>query len=221
MKMVNPHPLVESVLQPAASVGGEDLEAVEFMRDNAPATLLALERSVSLVDFENLAMSRNDVWQAKAFYHPSAGTFLDRVRVVVIPAGGGELSAQFQITIEEYLTQNAVPTVSIRVAGYHGVKIKLQIEIRVDLESYEPIAVMAGLRERMLARFNLEQRQINQAFNLSEVYQLVETTKGVADSSCYFQNDTGHRISPETEEQVLYLSDNPDDLLIEYEAYKP
>ena len=56
---------------------------------------------------------------------------------------------------------------------------------------------------------------------MSEVYQLVETTQGVADSKCVFQGGGNeHQRLPENEDQVLYLSNNPDHLLIEYKAYE-
>ena len=53
-KPVNPHPLVETVLQPIQAAGGGDMEDVASLRENAPSTLLALERAVSLSDFSHL-----------------------------------------------------------------------------------------------------------------------------------------------------------------------
>lgn len=223
-KAVQPHPLVDSIKQPAASVGGEEMEAVEFMRENAPATLLALERSVSLPDFENLAMSRKEVWQAKSFYHPHADSYLDQVSVVIVPSGGGKMSTTLLDTLIDFLSYHAVPTVTVRVEDFVRKEIKLEIELRVDRNKYDPIFVMERVRERVLNAFHLEHRKISRPFYLSEVYLVVEATQGVSDSQCRFQDIPAHHIFPEgddKEKQVLYLTDKPEHLLIEDKAYIP
>jgi len=65
-KPVNPHPLIKAVHQPVQAAGGGDMEDMVSLRDNAPSTLLALERAVSLSDFSHLAAAQSSIWQARA-----------------------------------------------------------------------------------------------------------------------------------------------------------
>ncbi|HHD64274.1 MAG TPA: hypothetical protein ENK96_07940, partial [Desulfobulbaceae bacterium] len=53
-KPVKEHRFVEAIRQPLAATGGNDMEGIESLRENAPATILTLERAVSLTDFSSL-----------------------------------------------------------------------------------------------------------------------------------------------------------------------
>ena len=66
-KPVNPHPLVDAVRQPLPAAGGGDMEDVASLRENAPPTLLALERAASFSDFSHLAAAQSSVWQARTY----------------------------------------------------------------------------------------------------------------------------------------------------------
>ncbi|MCG8416742.1 MAG: hypothetical protein MJE77_02210, partial [Proteobacteria bacterium] len=64
------HRFVDAVQQPLPARGGEDMQREDRLRDRAPSALLALDRAVSLADFESLATYRRDVWHARAFHLP-------------------------------------------------------------------------------------------------------------------------------------------------------
>lgn len=220
-KPTHPHRLVAEIRQFGASVGGEAMESVEQVQENAPATLLALERAVSLVDFENLAASRNDVWQARAFHRPAASNFLDRITVVVIPAGGGDVDAVFSESVETFLSRHALPTVSVRVVGFSRQTVRLEISIRVDTERYEFNPVLERLRAALGDAFQLERRRIGEPFYLSEVFHVVENVEGVVDSQCRFTDDPARFVPPDTPDQVVYFGGDPDDLTLHVEEYLP
>jgi len=225
-KQANPNPFVAAVLQPLSSAGGEEMESVLNMREKAPATLLALERSVSLVDFENLAASRNDIWQAKAFHHPYQAGFFERVRVVVVPSGGGDLEPPLQDAITAFLSENAVPTVSVEVVGFTHVAVALTVAIRVDPAKFIPTMVAEQVRAALLAVLAIERRQIGRPLYISDVYHVVEGITGVADSKCTFKVDPTARLFPQPkdqhEEQLVYLDEKrPEDLELTTEGYVP
>lgn len=185
---VHPHPLVAEVKQPFDAQGGEDKEQPEVLRERAPATLLALERAVSLTDFENLAMSRPDVWQARALQRHDSSSGFTRIQVVVIPAGGGSLNTTDPLKprIESFLQRHAVPFVCIEVIGFREKIVSLDVEVRVDYAKFDPGKIVEQVRSALFDALSIEKRRIGQALYLSELYQVVESIEGVEDSKCAF-----------------------------------
>jgi uncharacterized phage protein gp47/JayE len=188
---VHPHPLVAEVKQPFDAQGGEDKEQPEVLRERAPATLLALERAVSLTDFENLAMSRPDVWQAKASQKQGSISGYNHIRIVVIPAGGGSLEKTDPLKprIESFLQRHAVPFVRIEVIGFREKIVGLDVEVRVDYAKFDPVKIVEQVRSALLDALSIEKRRIGQALYLSELYQVVESIEGVEDSKCAFTGE--------------------------------
>ncbi len=223
-KPVHPHPLVRAVKQPMVSVGGEEQEPLETVQARAPGTLLALERCVSLRDFENLATSRADVWQARASLHRSGGGRYDLVRVVVVPSGGKPFDAAAPLArdVAEFLGRHAIPDVAVRVDSYRPQPIHLQVGFRVDLERYDPLEVEERARTRIGEAFSLERRTIGLPLYLSEVYEVVEAVTGVQDSVCNFVGaPEGLHIRPTGEDSVVHLGLEATALLLKWEAYEP
>lgn len=199
-KLVQPHPLVESVSQPFEAIGGEDMEPPEQMRERAPASLLALERAVSISDFEQLAMQHRSVWQARAFYYIGAAGLRDKVEVIVALAEGKELvDENLNEEITDYLQQRAVPTVQVVVESYDPIEIDVKINFRLNSAIYEESQVVTDVKNALVEAFSVERRRINQALHLSEIYAVVEKVPGVEDSTCAFLDD---KLEP-TEQQLI------------------
>lgn len=55
-----------SVINTSTGIGGTDPESTQSIRDNAPKALTVLNRAVSLVDYENIAVASTDVGKASA-----------------------------------------------------------------------------------------------------------------------------------------------------------
>ena len=155
------------------------------MRDNAPATVLTLERAVSLNDFANLAVSHSSVKQARAFALPPMGRN-ERIRVVVMPAGS-TLSNDLKKSLQDFLVANAIPGIDLQVEQYQPLYFLLDVLIYIKSDEFEPDKVKDEVRSRLCTPFSVEQRQISQPLYLSEVYQVVEATTGVENSRCVLQ----------------------------------
>lgn len=188
VKPARPHPLVEAVRQPLPATGGNDMEGVESMRATAPASVSTLGRAVSLEDFGRLAGSQSSVWQARAFTLPTGLARQDSVRVVVVPAGGGEPGTVAD-SVRAFLAAHSLPGVSIRVDRYEPVPVDLRVSLQVVTAEFDPERVVEAVRARLLAVFGLRGRKLGQALRLSEVYRVVEAVTGVANSLCILNND--------------------------------
>lgn len=180
---VRPDPLVNDVHQPLDTVGGNDLEPTESMRANAPAALLTLDRAVSLADYGYLAATQSSVWAARAMADETARGRAERVRVVVVPAGGGELGT-LEGDLTAFLARHAAPGVEVTVVRYDQVCLYVSAPVRVDPARFDPELVAANVRAAIVAAFSLRARSLGDPVYRSDVVRVVESVPGVEDSDC-------------------------------------
>jgi hypothetical protein len=183
LKLNKPHPLVSGLVQPLSATGGNDMEDVESLRENAPASVLTLERAVSLDDFAHLAVANASVWQARAFTRLSQGGRSERIEVVVVPAGGGALNGLGE-QIRNTLASHALPGVNVRVSGYRAVIPAIEVEVAVDPSAYQPEVVVDRVREVLLERFALVNRTLGAPLFRGALFEAVEAVAGVENSTC-------------------------------------
>ena len=212
-KPARPHRLVDKVRQPMAANGGNDMEGVESLRENAPATLLTLERAVSLADFASLTMSQSSVWQARAFLRPTGLGRNQKVEVVVVPAGGGELGT-LGTTLTRFLLNHTVPGIEVAVLPYEEVTFSLAVVLTVDAEQFIPEDVVKEVEKALREAFSLRKRGLGQDLFLSEIYALVEAVTGVRHSVAVINGDKNLRREEATDRQVLILGG----LLVDFEG---
>lgn len=183
-KLAKPHPLLDSIMQPIASSGGADRESDSDLRENAPATLLALDRAVSLEDFSQLARSHASVWQARAFRKPPGLGQRERLEVVVMAAGGGTPSEALKDELAGYLLARAQPGVALAVTEYVRLSFQLAVKIRIRTDAYDSQAVQDAVTTALLAAFTEQYRQLGQTLYRGEIYQIVDGVAGVENSDC-------------------------------------
>ncbi len=182
-KAVKPHYLIDSIKQPLVASGGNDLESAESLKENAPASVLALERAVSLSDFTHLAASNSSVWQAKAFRTIPGNSRSDNIDVAVVPANGGELGS-LELSLTKYLTDHALPGVSITVLPYKSIILDLDINITVKEDEFTLDVIEEQVRLALLNLCSLKNRKLGEALYRSQVYEIVEAVTGVANCHC-------------------------------------
>jgi len=199
-KAVKPHALVDAIVQPLASTGGNDMETVESMRDHAPASVLTLERAVSLADFTHLAATNSSVWQARAFRRQPGVGRVERIEVAVVPAGGGSLGALGD-SLQAFLTAHALPGVKVTVIPYQSVILDLKLTLRIKEAEYDPDLVAKAVNQAVLAAFSLKHAKLGNPLYQSAVFAVVEGVEGVANCHCEinpngFRDATGATITP-------------------------
>jgi len=183
-KLIKPHPLLESLAQPIESSGGGDRESNADLRENAPATLLALDRAVSLEDFSQLARGHASVWQAHAFrLSPGLGQ-RERLEVVVMAAGGGMPSAALKAELQAFLLARAQPGMAISISDYTRLTFKLSVTVRVRSDAFDRQTVQDAVLAALQAAFTEQARQLGQALYRGEIYKVVDAVAGVENSDC-------------------------------------
>jgi len=208
VKPMKPHPRVETVHQPLAASGGAGRESADDLRQSAPASLLTLNRAVSVTDFARLARAHASIWQARAFTRPVRQR-RELLEVVVIPAQGTDLSEELQANLRQYLTDYALPGVDVRVHRYQPLRLRLKVTLRVNTDQFEPEPVREAARAALVEAFSLRHRQLGQPLYRGEIYQVVEGVRGVANSTCEILRDSG----PAPDPVIRVLQPEPNECL--------
>ncbi len=224
-KLKQPHYLVEEVYQPANATGGGDLETTESLRELAPASVLTLDRAVSISDFGYIAQRHSSVWQARSFALPDTPGATDRVEVVLVPVGGGELG-ELGDTMTDYLLNHTRPGVQVIVSRYRAILLFLDITIRVDTTAYDGDTVVQRVREALYEGFSLLNARLGASLYRSQVYQMIEAVEGVENvdvlinpfgfydedgvpiepGDVYIADDSSVRRITPTDSQLIYLN---------------
>lgn len=179
--IVKKHPAIDTVRQPIATAGGDERESIEQIRQNAPGRLTAMDRAISVADYQRLAQRFQGVWHAAAFEQPSFRRSRAAVRVVIVPAGGGALGNLAE-QIRSFLAANGLPSIDIIIAPFAALPVEIAVTVRVDSTRYDPIEVEGRVRAALLAAFDLRRRRPGQPLYRSEVIRAVENVDGVSNS---------------------------------------
>ena len=219
VKAARPHRLVKSVRQPSGATGGNDMEDVRSLKENAPASVLTLERAVSVGDLGHLAARQSSVWQARAFSVRTDFSRRESVRVVVVPAGGGELGSPLKESLRKTLQAHTLPGVDVRISAARTISFDAHVTVRVKSAEFDPEQVMDSVRQALLDSFSLERRRLGQDLFLSEVYQVVEGIQGVESSICTIDGDSTLRRLEASDNQVFHLHPEDSRIVLRHEEW--
>ena len=182
-QIARPNPRVAAVTQPLPTSGGGDRETVDSLRTNAPASLLTLERAVSLRDFTHLAGRSSSVWQARAFAKPTGFGRSESVEVVIIPAGGSWQPA-LKASLESYLAAHTLPGVVVTVSPFAPVHLVLDVTVRVVSSAFDPEAVLIEVRAALTSALALERARLGAPIHRAAIFKIVESVAGVENATC-------------------------------------
>ena len=225
VKPVKPHPLIDSVLQPLQAGGGGDMEDITSLRENAPPSVLALQRAVSISDFSHLAASQSSVWQAKAYDQVLHEARMENVKVVIVPAGGVYTETVTK-DIKKFLQKHALPNVWVSVENFHSQLFNLNVIVRIRTEAFKASYIVQAVTEAIKEHFKLKNRKLGAHLYLSEVYKVVESIKGVENSVCVLNDNASLKIiNARDDNSVIHLDtearQRPSRLYVTTEKYRP
>lgn len=222
-KPVNPHTLIEAIQQPVPAAGGGDMEDVDSLRSNAPSSLLALERAVSLSDFAHLTSAQSSIWQAKAYSQMLHSGKTENVNVVIVPADGIQ-SSEVNDAIRSFLQKHALPNVHVSISPCEKERFALSIIIKVKTDEFIAQEVEKAVTAALLEKFTLKNSILGEHLYRSEVYQIVENTLGVERSICTLNNNPSLQlVRANSKNKIIYLhtpsDEQPADLSVIVEEY--
>ena len=180
-KEVKPHNFVAAIRQPLSTSGGQEMEDINQVRQNAPAYLRALDRGVSLPDVEYLAGSQPGVWHARAFLNPAGAHKHELIELTIVPADGGALGDLKQ-ALEKRLVELSPPGIEFKAARFDPVPLSLRITLRVDTDAFDYSSVEKAVRNAVYQSFKLERRAPGRPVYRAEVYASIKSVTGVANA---------------------------------------
>ena len=169
---------IASVGNPAPGTGGEDPEAIDQARQNAPVTVRTLDRVVSRLDVEDFARAFPGVLKASAAWittGPARG-----VAVTLMGPDGAAIdeSVRTHQRLLSALRAAGCDRLPIRLLSY--VRVRLTVALRVlPSPDYESDAVIATVRRDLVAAFGFNTRELGQPSSIDEVITVVHRMPGV------------------------------------------
>jgi hypothetical protein len=169
-------PGLKSAINVLAAEGADDPESFANAQQNAPLTVLTLDRVVSLEDYEDFSHAYSGIAKALATW-----TWDGRTRGVFITVAG-PLGAKISPTLAQDLItaihDAGDPFVPVRAESYLEALFRLSGAIMIDPD-YEPEKVLTAAVDALRAEFSFENRSFGQPVVLSEVIALVQSVAGV------------------------------------------
>jgi len=169
---------LKSATNPAAATGAQDPETLKEARQNAPLTVLTLDRIVSLQDYEDFARAYAGIAKAAATW-----TWDGERRGVFVTVAGpkGAAVKQGSTLYTNLLTamrKAGDPLVPLQVASYQEALFRLSARVRID-EDYQSTKVLAAVKQELRQQFSFGARTFGQPVVLSEVVAAIQQVEGV------------------------------------------
>lgn len=169
---------VKAVVNPLDATGAEDPEQLDDGRRNAPLTVLTLDRTVSLQDYEDFARAFAGIAKALATW-----TWDGQARGVLVTVAGpnGAEVASDSPTYEHLVAAMQAagdPFVGLRVKSYQPAYFRFAATVKVDPD-FESDKVLANVELALRKQFSFDVRAFGQPVVLSEAIAAVQTVPGV------------------------------------------
>lgn len=169
---------VTAVANPVAASGGEDAEPLERARENAPVTVLTLERAVSVSDYANFARSFAGIAKAHAAWipvGPARGVFLSIAGVdgAPVPEDGSTF-----VNLRDALRAHGDAQLPLSIVNHAGLHFRCRVAVKV-LASHDADAVLALVDTALRRHFAFAARQFGQAVSVDELAAVAQAVPGV------------------------------------------
>ncbi len=169
---------VRGVNNPLAASGAEAPEFRDAARENAPSTVLTLDRIVSLQDFADFANAFAGIGKARAEALWQDESHLVQLTVAnssgQSPGGGDTLIENMRDALDEVRD----PSVRVVVAGFRPALFRIGAELRIDLR-YEFDLVRTAAETALRDAFGFAKRGFAQPVSAAEVVTLLQNIEGV------------------------------------------
>jgi hypothetical protein len=167
---------VNSVTNPLPTTNAEEPEKLESIRQNAPLTVLTLDRIVSIQDYTHFANAFAGIGKAQARLLWKGSNRV--VHLTVAGADGGAIDLNLHKNLKnaiESARQDRFPIV-IQPFDLQWFQITARIKI---VPSFNEDKVITQVRKMLKATFSFSARSFGQSVTSSEVMTLIQSINGV------------------------------------------
>ncbi|MGZ4990767.1 MAG: putative baseplate assembly protein [Methylobacter sp.] len=170
---------VKEVTNPLRASGGADKESRDQARKNAPLAVKALDRLVSVQDYEDFTRMFAGIGKARAIELSNG-----RRQVVQVTIAGADdipidKNNDLYRNLRQALLDNGDPFQALQLDVRELMLIVIDAGIRI-LPDYLWEPVVTQVRTALLDTFSFERRELGQDVLLSEVISVIQAVRGVA-----------------------------------------
>lgn len=170
---------VKEVINPLRASGGADKETRDQARKNTPLAVKALDRLVSVQDYEDFTRIYAGIGKAKAVELSDGRRQLVHITIAGIEDMPIETSSDLYRNLQQALLDCGDPYQVIRLEAREPMLIVISANIRI-LPDYQWESVVTKVRATLLDTFSFERRELGQDVLLSEVISVMQAVPGVA-----------------------------------------
>ncbi len=169
---------VKGVINPLRASGGADRESRDSARRNVPLALLALDRLVSVEDYEDFARTYAGIGKASAAHISNRRRRLVHLSIVGADNIPIDKNSDLYLNLVQALLQLGDPNVPLQVDLCEVMFIVISASVRL-LPDYLWESVEANIRAALLDFFGFERRELGQPVFESEVFSVIQGIAGV------------------------------------------
>jgi predicted phage baseplate assembly protein len=169
---------VKEVVNPVAASGGADREAADLIRENAPRSVIALDRLVSLSDYADFTRMYAGIAKADAVRISDGLGEMVHITIAGVDDIAIDETSDLYRNLLASLRALGDPALPVRVSQRERIALALEARIRLlDGHRWEP--VVAAVRARLLDRFGFHRRALGQPALLCEIVAAIQSVHGV------------------------------------------
>lgn len=173
------HPLgVKSVINPLAAAGAADPENRGQARENAPLTVLTLERIVSLRDYEDFARAYAGIGKAKAHWLWKGESKLIHLTIAAASGGAVETSSELFDNLIAAIDNARHDKHQLIVHSYDHVTFGVTARVKTH-KDYISQDVLQDVKNTLSDAFSFDTRQFGQPVFTSEIISVIQGVDGV------------------------------------------
>lgn len=173
------HPLgVKSVLNPLAATGAADPEVTGQARENAPLTVLTLDRIVSLRDYEDFARAYAGIGKARANWMWKGERKMIHVTIAAASGGGVDNTSDLYNNLVAAIDLARHDKHQVVVDSYEEVSFGVIARVKTH-EDYVAEDVLKDVEDALLEAFSFDARQFGQPVFTSEIISVIQGITGV------------------------------------------
>ena len=179
LNLLRTRPLgIREVTNPIPATGAADPARLEEARENAPRTVLTLDRVVSLRDYEEFARGFAGIGKAQATVLWNGDRRLVHITVASTSGEAVDPTSSLYTNLIDAINQVRDPVQEVLVHSYRLREFKIEVGLLVD-EAYIVEKVYADVQAALEEAFSFEARRLGQPVTATETIALVQAIPGV------------------------------------------
>lgn len=179
ISLLSTRPLgVKEVINPLRASGGADKESRDQARKNAPLAVKALDRLVSVQDYEDFSRTYAGIGKARAVELSDGRRQLVHITIAGADDIPIDLNSDLYRNLIQALRDSGDPYQAIQLEIRELKLIVISARIRI-LPEYRWEPVVTKIRATLLDAFGFERRELGQDVLLSEVISVIQSVRGV------------------------------------------